>query len=218
MKTEQQLRESTDWDILELNFNVDVSKLVEWYNAVETQWPQLKFNLGRVDLIKEKSNLSSNIDIVSSGIHSFGISWPVETDLPIPPKFAARTDLYPETTFADFEQRMKVMDRYKFGYFNYLLEQLGEDSLAWSRITVHDSGAKIDTHTDGPKTIRMHIPIITNDEAWFCWGDKKYNLKPGKIYLINTGINHSTNNDGKTTRAHIISHPTNVSWLLEHLG
>jgi len=218
MKTEQQLRESTDWDIIELNFNVDVPKLVEWYNSVETQWPELKFNLGRTDLIKEKSNLSSNIDIISAGVHSYGMSWPVETDLPIPPRFAARPELYPEAQLLDFEQRMKVMNRYKFGYFNTLLEQLGEDAFAWSRITVHDAGASIGTHTDGLNSIRMHIPIITNDDALFCWEDRKYVLKPGCVYLINTGIKHSTNNKGATTRSHIISHPTNVSWLLEHLS
>jgi len=218
MRTEHELRNAADWDIIELKLNLDADQLAEWYNEVERSYTNLKFNLSMLDLIKDKEQLKTNIDIISAGVHSYGMSWPVEQSLPIPPKFAARLDLYPEVDLVDFEQRMKVMARYKFGYFNHLLDTLGEETFSWSRITVHDAGASIGTHTDGPHTIRMHIPIVTNDDAWFCWGDKKYNFKPGYAYLINTSIPHSTVNSGTTTRAHIISHPTNVAWLLEHLG
>jgi len=218
MKSEQELRNSTDWDIVELKLDIDVSRLADWYNTVEEQFSKLKFNLGMLHLIKEKNQLASNIDIISPGVYSYGVSWPVEQSLPIPPRFAAKTELYPEVEFTDFEEQMQVMEIYKFGYFKELLEMLGEDTFSWSRITIHDASASIDKHSDGPNTIRLHIPIITNNNAWFYWGDKQYNLKPGKVYLINTSKTHSTANLGSTTRAHIISHPVNVAWLLEHLS
>jgi len=217
MKTEQELRNSTDWDMLEFDLGIDVDQLVKWYNDVTDELADLKFNLSMSELITSNHKPSDDVRIVSQGIHSWGMSWPVEQDLPIPPKFAARPDLYPEAQDPEFEKKLRIMEKYKFGYFNKLLDQLGEDTFAWARITLHNAGASIDTHTDGPHTIRLHIPIITNEQAFFVWGQKQYIFKPGKMYLINTSIPHSTNNKGSSDRAHIISHPANVTWLLENL-
>ena len=211
MITEEELRSNLDWDFIKLNFDIDLEKLHSWYYEVIQQFPNLKFNSSMTHLI-------TNIDVVTEGVNCWGMSWPVEQDLPIPPKYAARPDLYPETTVTDeeFGPKMKIMERYKFGYFNELLNKLGEDTFSYARIAAHEPGAVIHPHTDGAHTIRLHIPIITNDEALFCWGDKKYNFKPGCVYLINTAPEHSTINNGDTTRAHIISYPTNINWLLTH--
>lgn len=220
MRTEQELRNSIDWDFIELNLDIDLEKLRFWYNKVTKQFPDLKFNLGMVEFIKDKNTSTPhNYAIASGGVHSFGMSWPVEQDLPIPPRHLARPDLYPEITVSEeeFASKLRIMERYKFGYFKELLDKLGEDTFAWSRITVHDPDARISPHTDGLRTMRLHIPIVTNDRAWFGWKDKKYNFVPGKVYLINTGKEHYTINEGNSERAHIISHPTNISWLLENL-
>ena len=216
MKTEQELRASTDWDFFELNIDVDVDKLTLWYHDVNKKFPNLKFSFDLTDCVVPNTKQS----ILNGGIHSFGLSWPVEQALPIPPKYAARKDLYPETLLPEeeFGAQMKVMERYKFGYFKELLDQLGEETFSWGRITVHDPEAKIDPHIDGARTIRLHIPIVTNSQAWFGWGDQKYNFVPGKVYLINTSKEHYTSNDGTTERAHIISHPANVAWLLKYLN
>jgi hypothetical protein len=216
MKTEEELRASKDWDFIELNFKIDVEKLQGWYAEVNNKFPHLKFSFDLTDYVLPNIKQS----ILYGGVHSFGMSWPAEQNLPIPPKYAARPDLYPETAMSEseFGSKMKVMERYKFGYFKELLDELGEDTFSWSRITVHDPDARIDPHIDGPGTIRLHIPITTNDHAFFYWSDRKYNFVPGKVYLINTGITHSTANEGKSERTHIISHPANVAWLLKNLS
>jgi hypothetical protein len=216
MKTEQELRTSTDWDFIELNIAIDIDKLQLWYADVNKQFPHLKFSFALTEYVIPNKKQS----ILNGGIHSFGISWPVEQQLPIPPKYAARPELYPETNLTDkeFNDQMKAMERYKFGYFKELFDKLGEETFSWSRITIHDPKANIDPHIDGPQTIRLHIPIVTNSQAWFFWGDKKYNFIPGKVYLINTSAVHYTVNEGDTERAHIISHPANVAWLLENFG
>jgi hypothetical protein len=224
--TEHKLRGSTDWDVIELNFQVDVEKLKDWYYAVQASFPNLRFNVGMMKQFCKDDQTqivlqnfkSKNLEEVSN-IHSYGMSWPVETDLPIPPKFACRQDLYPEAYDPNFEENLRIMSRYKFGYFKDLLEMLGEKTLDWGRITIHEPNAAIENHTDGPTTIRLHIPIVTNQQAYFCWGEqkeRKYVFQPGSVYLINTSIVHSTINEGATERAHIISHPTNVDWLLTH--
>jgi hypothetical protein len=217
---EGDLRGKTDWDFIELKMSIDVPALNNWYNTVKEQHANLKFNFSMSHLLKKDTINSSYKDILSPGIHSYGLSWPAQQTLPIPPRYAANPNLYPETTLPheDFEKNMKIMDQYKFGYFNHLLAELGEDTFAWSRITVHDAGASILPHNDGFGTIRLHIPITTNNRAWFNWSDRKYNFVPGKVYLINTYAEHHTSNDGTTERTHIISHPTNVAWLLENLS
>jgi|TARA_B110000908_G_C10096805_1_gene376696 hypothetical protein len=218
-KTKEELESDNNWHFIELtNMPINVPKLIKWHNTVLETMPHLRFGMDRTDLVK--TGILKNMLIGS--MHSFGLSWPVEQDLPIPPKYAARPNLYPETLVDDFVfgSQMKVMERYKFGYFKELFDLYGEDFLSWSRITIHDAGAKIDPHEDtevGSSMYRIHIPIITNEDAMFYWGETGYNLKVGKAYLINTSITHNTHNKGSITRSHLIAHPANVEWILENL-
>lgn len=218
-KTKQELEIDNSWHCIELkNMPIDVPRLQQWYRDVLEKMPQLRFNFNRTDLVKP--GVMQNI--LLGPIHSFGISWPVEKELPIPPKYAADPNLYPETQVENnvFGPQMRVMEKYKFGYFKDLYELYGEEFFSWSRITIHDPGAKIEPHEDaqvGDNMYRIHIPILTNPDALFCWGDAAYNFEVGKAYLINTSIIHNTVNNGLTERTHIIAHPANVSWILENL-
>ena len=215
-RTKEDLENSTDWHFLELNMPIDVDELTKWYNEVLATMEHLRFNTSKTEFVKPNVMES----ILVGDLHSFGISWPVEKDIPIPPRYAARPDLYPEIGNNEdmFSDQMKVMEKYKFGYFKELYDEYGEKFFSWSRITIHDPGARIDPHIDGGvHTFRLHIPIVTNDDAMFYWGDTPYNFKVGKTYLINTSTTHSTDNKGNTERAHIISHPMNVDWILENL-
>jgi hypothetical protein len=219
-KTKEELENDNSWHFIELTkMHIDVPKLTKWYDDVLTTLPHLRFNFSRQDLVKP--GVMQNI--LLGPMHSFGMSWPVEQELPIPPRYAALPHLYPETLVDEdlFSSQMKVMEQYKFGYFKELFELYGEDFFSWARITVHESTAKIDPHSDsegGDDMYRLHIPIITNDDAMFNWDDSSYNFKVGKAYLINTSITHSTHNKGTTTRSHIISHPKNIKWILENLA
>lgn len=215
-KTQKELEENNDWHFIELKMPIDVDRLTKWYSDMLQTMEHLRFNPSKTEYIKPNS-LQSNL---IGGLHSFGISWPVEKDIPIPPRYAARPDLYPETEEEQtiFGTKMKVMERYKFGYFKELYDTYGEDFLSWSRVSVHDPDSRIDPHIDGTTHLfRIHIPIVTNDNAMFYWGDTPYNFKVGKAYLINTSITHCTHNKGDTERAHIITHPANVDWILENL-
>jgi len=62
---------------------------------------------------------------------------------------------------------------------------------------------------------RIHIPITTNEHAYFCFFDKEpsdgeevketyYNLKPGTVYEANTSILHTAINHGQTSRYHMV--------------
>ena len=55
---------------------------------------------------------------------------------------------------------------------------------------------------------KLHIPLVTNEDALFTFGKErevKYNMKVGKIYILNTNAYHGTENNGKTDRAHFIT-------------
>jgi hypothetical protein len=76
-------------------------------------------------------------------------------------------------------------------------------------ITVHNPGSIIDAHIDkeiycDEEYFKIHIPITGNDQSYFIFDNERFVLTPGKIYLVNTSLMHSTNNLGSTDRAHLI--------------
>lgn len=61
-------------------------------------------------------------------------------------------------------------------------------------------------HSDGPTSKRLHIPIETNESAWFQIEETRYHLPAdGSAYLVNTTKNHCVGNDGDSPRTHIVS-------------
>ena len=71
---------------------------------------------------------------------------------------------------------------------------------------------------DRLERVKLHIPILTNNSAYFYFGEdleRSYVLEPGSIYIINTEVSHRTHNLGTTDRAHLFSQPVNVDRLLQ---
>lgn len=70
-------------------------------------------------------------------------------------------------------------------------------------------GGVIKAHIDQTeyfeKTIRIHVPVITNDEAWmFCLG-RSYRMRPGEVWALNNGAPHGVwNGDPQAARTHLI--------------
>ena len=67
---------------------------------------------------------------------------------------------------------------------------------------------RINPHTDaGPlleKLIRVHVPIITNDDVIFNIDGNKKNMKAGEVWVINNLKTHSVANNGDAARIHLI--------------
>jgi hypothetical protein len=90
---------------------------------------------------------------------------------------------------------------------NTLLDMLGEDSFKQCIITEHGPEATIQTHKDS-NAKKLHIPLATNEQALFTFGENrevKFNMRVGKIYILNTSAFHGTENYGESTRAHFIT-------------
>lgn len=75
-------------------------------------------------------------------------------------------------------------------------------------ITVHYPGSKLPWHIDVEESLedhcKIHIPIETNNLSYFLYEDEKFVLEAGRVYLVNTSIDHATDNQGTTERAHLI--------------
>jgi len=71
-------------------------------------------------------------------------------------------------------------------------------------ISAHPPATKIDLHEDNDEFIKVHIPIFTNNDAYFIINENRYNLLEQNIYLINTSLPHGTLNLGNSDRVHLI--------------
>ena len=72
-------------------------------------------------------------------------------------------------------------------------------------------GHSIKPHIDYNTTysIRVHIPIITNDQSFMCVKNKDGIQKmhmpaDGSVYFLNTGMTHWAENNGDNGRIHLV--------------
>jgi hypothetical protein len=102
------------------------------------------------------------------------------------------------------------------GYFKEIIDILKESGFYPHAVRIWSSppgGHHIGPHTDGPDnmySVRLHIPIITNEECIHEWYATPEDFKThipadGSAYMFRTNILHDTYNHGKTERYHIIA-------------
>jgi hypothetical protein len=232
---------SAEWDVIELPWIINLTELKRWYKQIDSTYNHLYFDFRNESVLKEKYHLKNietaflgsigdqNKEIYDEGYHiisyikkqrkSLGeilrmvLSWGVEKDIPIPPKWAAKESLFPEL---NLDLPRKIQKKFRVGYLNNIIRILGEDIINDVAIIKHTPGAKLEKHIDGPNIQRLHIPIISDKDAKFLYGEKletEYNLEIGKVYLINASIPHGTIHKGVNERVHLQTKP-NMDRLL----
>jgi len=211
--TTEFLHNTNDWDLIELNYDLDPEKITEWYTQFSKDFGHLRFEF---DKMTEKVDLEVSKSMTAQGycgyycgpIDGLTLAWPIERYEPLPPPLQAHPDVFPEVQYSTFINDAKILSRFRTGYFEEIINILGEDSLRQAIITTHHPGMYIPQHVDS-KRLKLHIPVVTHDNSFFHFGEKlehgKYNLKVGKIYILNTGDWHGTTNEGDKYRSHIIS-------------
>ncbi len=69
-------------------------------------------------------------------------------------------------------------------------------------------GKVIPPHIDGQKSRiiphKIHIPLQTNDQAFFYIDNVRYHLKEGFAYEVNNAVKHAVINNGKSDRIHLV--------------
>lgn len=221
----QDFLDNNDWDIIVLNKKLNLDELRKWYNYVETNLSHLRFNVNEnVNLLKHspdedfRTDTNDNMGCLNfperSTINSYSMSWLVPRDVPLPPPWAADPNYFVELKeFMDDEgnwikdidyTRYVYLEQYMFGEFEEMVNDWIDEFAYNPRITQHLTGHVIPDHTDEGYSARIHIPI-TDDHSLFHYGETSYKLEPGKIYLINSRITHSTSNPGPETRSNIMA-------------
>ena len=171
--------------IIPLDNEFNLNELLEYYNTLERDYQHLKWTF------------KNDVEDADKGHKHDGIfGWGIQSNLndlskPCPPYdiHKERTDVYRDTELV-FGFAKKIID-----YFPGV-RQLG--------IAGHPHGVEILQHKDNDEFYKIHIPIITNDEAYFVFGDDNYVMKPGKMYFVETEIMHGTVNNGLTPRVHML--------------
>lgn len=213
--TKELLYNTNDWDLVELNYNIDPNKLQRWFEKVDKHYKNLWFTF---DSNPNKIDVSLSKELVEKGycgyycgpIEGMSLAWPIERYEPLPPPTQCNLEEYPEVNKETFVNDAKILSKLRFGYFDTLINELGEDSFRQALITRHYPGMYIKQHVDS-KTLKLHIPIQSDENAYFHFGenrDRSYHMKPGKVYILNTGDWHGTSNNTDHTRTHIITRVT----------
>ena len=74
-------------------------------------------------------------------------------------------------------------------------------------VSRHPPGLRVTNHVDSDLK-KLHIPLYTNPDAVFTFGDndeRVYPMELGKMYIINPIVPHGTFNGGVTERVHLLS-------------
>jgi aspartyl/asparaginyl beta-hydroxylase (cupin superfamily) len=171
-----------DFDVLELpNIKFNYQELADYYFKVKHDFVHLEWTLD-----------------TPCPIHGYGILSNLKNpSKPISP-LSGKDSTPEDEKLPAFTNRTPLV----FGFAEKVLETF--DDVEELGITSHTSGSMLPPHIDKDAHLRIHFPIEVDEKSYFIFGDKKYNLQPGKAYLINTKRTHATHNQGSKTRTHLL--------------
>jgi predicted protein tyrosine phosphatase len=169
-----------------LNYKFSIDRLKEYYSYLEGSYQHLKWTLDYVGEVNDAEKHTLN------GVYGWGIQSNLE-DLtkPCPPYDIHKTGstIYRNTEMV-FGFAQDLLERFPYA------RQLG--------IAVHPTNVCISEHIDNDEYVKIHFPIFTTDQSFFCFGEHKFVLDPGFGYLIDTRYPHSTKQHGTGLRAHLL--------------
>lgn len=172
--------------ILKLDVKVNLDKLRDYYHTVEESFQNLCWTA--------KGHNNSGV-----GGHRVDdvYGWAIETNSVDLNKPSSPYNISSEKndTYRDTELVFGIIHAFKSSF--PMAHGYG--------IAVHPPASFINFHTDTDTFIKIHVPVYTNDTSFFCFRDKKYNMKAdGSMYLVDTRLEHGTDNQGDTNRIHLI--------------
>lgn len=177
-----------DFLVEKLNIKFNLEEALNYLAILETQFAYLRWNATSENL--EKIN-DVELQEEISGVFGWGIQSNLQNlNEPCPPYHIHKSgcDEYRDTVLVfGFMKKIKSV-----------FPQARQISIA-----AHPHGTKIRRHKDSSEYFKIHIPLISNEKAWFMFDGKTYVLAPGNFYLINTDKEHSTYNEGDSIRTHL---------------
>lgn len=85
------------------------------------------------------------------------------------------------------------------------------------------AGAIIKEHSDldlsyEDGTVRLHIPIMTNDKVRFYVENEQIPMKEGECWYLNLSLKHKVYNEGQTDRIHLVIDGDVNEWVKEQFS
>ena len=106
-------------------------------------------------------------------------------------------------------------------YFHHVLDTIGKSVAHRTRFAKLKANSSIKPHIDynTEYSVRLHIPIITNDKCSFGGVDGTGNIieshmpADGSVWYINPGVKHWAKNKGNQDRIHMIISVDSQKWF-----
>lgn len=175
------------------NISFEFEELKNYYFELKTNYQHLKWeidpnlNFGTVFSWAIQSNLA-------------------DTNQPTPPYILPNewlTDAQRDIDNIKFDTHTSLV----FGFAKKILDTF---PLAKQTVIIgHGSGFIVPPHIDeehilDEEHLKIHVPIESSNRSYFEIENEKFTLKPGKFYLVNTTLMHSTINLDTNDRVHLI--------------
>ena len=207
-----------DWDIIELNIDINHAEMREWYNTIVTKYSDMQFNVSKTELMKPEIR-DRMIEFKEQHLWGTPKQWTLQWSVPrndaIPFRYIADPAQYPEILQDDFDEKFNTpLEQYYFGGFKQLVERMGEGAWAVARLVQLDKNTGLKKHVDiqPPQFLpRMHYQIEYTANAHWWFGEnmeREYTLENGKLYLMNTAVPHTAKNEDDSPWVMIHSNPT----------
>lgn len=181
-------------------FQVDIERLVDWYNNLEKNYSNWKFVIGENHHVWKEPIVDPEAKTghyLPDETAYYTLCWNSNEPGPKPFEQGMAKPEYRDNDNDELNPRA-CFD----GYALELVTSLPVRSKKWL-VTVHAPGTKLITHQDAADKIRVHIPILTNDQSNWIIDGEEYHMKPGWAYIVNTTLPHSVENAGTTNRVHL---------------
>lgn len=174
------------------NFKFSTDELIDYYNSVETDYDHLRW--------KAKGTVVDNVEHSVSQLSG----WAIQTNFKNPIGVICPYDIVVlrDDDLIDESSNYQKKTKLAFGIAEKIIEAVPYASMM--SIVDHPPTTALKEHKDYDIFLKVHIPIRTNDQSYFIFGEEKFVLEVGSAYLINTTELHKTDNQGSTSRTHMI--------------
>ena len=171
--------------------------------------PQSDFDVLRIPLGLDVSELNTNLEKARTEF-----PWQIKDEMrgyqALGLQYSNAEDVFSDAVNATTPERpFRMFDKTNVAgkLFDSVVMRVYPLRLFRSRLLSADGGLVFPgVHNDGATAVRLHIPILTNPDAWMEIDGRRYHLPAdGSGYLVNTSRMHRIGNDGTTNRTHLVS-------------
>ncbi|MCD0486917.1 aspartyl/asparaginyl beta-hydroxylase domain-containing protein [Pedobacter sp. MC2016-14] len=139
--------------------------------------------------------LNGNKTMTLSEVQHINFRWSYKNRVPIEYLTLPLWEKYKDTLLPIMREVVKPLG-YAKGYFTRVM------------LAKMLPGSSIPSHIDGKLNMwaahKIHVPLITNDQAEFSVAGQTYYFEKGKSYEVNNAAKHWAKNNGDTARIHLI--------------